>query len=116
MEPAATACRRYAMPCQEVAFAAAKCRIEIGPVLGNGNGNGTREFAATMALIDEGSRTLRPLIVLDGRPAEVHADSESHALRQAIAFLERRLGSSRRVALLRDRTRLPVGEPITIAE
>ena len=106
------------MACQEVAFAAAKCRIEIGPVLGNGNGNGngTREFAATMALIDEGSRTLRPLVVLDGRPAEVHADSESHALRQAIAFLERRLGSSRRVALLRDRTRLPVGEPITIAE
>jgi hypothetical protein len=106
------------MPCQEVAFAAAKCRIEIGPVLGNGNGNGngTREFAATMAVIDEGSRTLRPLIVLDGRPAEVHADSESHALRQAIAFLERRLGSSRRVALLRDRTRLPVGKPITIAE
>jgi hypothetical protein len=102
------------MPCQEVAFAAAKCRIEIGPVLGNGNG--TREFAATMALIDEGSRTLRPLIVLDGGPAEVHADSESHALRQAIAFLERRLGSSRRVALLRDRTRLPVGDPITIAE
>ena len=106
------------MPCQEVAFAAAKCRIEIGPVLGNGNsnGNGTREFAATMAVIDEGSRTLRPLIVLDGRPAEVHADSESHALRQAIAFLERRLGSSRRVALLRGRARLPVGDPITIAE
>jgi hypothetical protein len=105
------------MACQEVAFAAARCRIEIEPAPRTGNGPVTRDFAATMALIDDATRTLRPLVALDGRPAEVHADSAPHALRQAIAFLERRLGSSRRVALLRDRTpRLPLGDPITVGE
>ena len=102
------------MACQEVAFAAAKCRIQIAPV---SQKRGERDFAARMSVIDESTGTLRPLIALDGRPAEVHAETEARALGEAIAFLERRLGSSRRVALMRDRPPLlRVGDPITVAE
>lgn len=102
------------MACQEVAFAAAKCRIQIAPA---SKRRGVRDFVARMSVIDESTGTIRPLLALDGEPAEVHAETEGRALGEAIAFLERRLGSSRRVALLRDRPPLlPVGDPITVAE
>ena len=78
------------MTCQQVKFLHGECLVEVAT---RGSVQGQPDYTAFVSLLEEGGAIVRPLVQLNGRRIEIHANSEPSALSSAISYLQRRFGA-----------------------
>ena len=78
------------MTCQQVKFLHGECLVEVDA---REAAQGRPEYTAFLSLLEEGGAIVRPLVQLNGRRIEIHANSEPLAMNSAISYLQRRFGA-----------------------
>jgi hypothetical protein len=99
--------------CQEIAFMGARCRIEVRE---RRDSVATSRYVATMSVLEDEDRVLRPIVFRSGEHAAVSGATEALALASAVSYLEGRFGSETEYlhACVDDSRRRVTGEPFVI--